>query len=669
MKTSYEQCSEILTRIRKITITHAWGEIDDADTSLLEFALAARIFLEVDLLEHHSLKDSHFRRLLYNIKRIEVTEYFKAWKSLKGDVISYFNGLQRCSLTDYRSFKRCVDPTIPKWIVESIHPFFLTDDSVVVKFRKMLQWVSFDERCNFRSLDYKSQMIDDYIAQEEELRSFYYDDLTLSELNEIMVTWLRDFSLWSEPPKPRHGPGAVADRKGRLSALKKTQSMVFDEEFVIATVDAFGPTDETWVFPKYHDDVVDWKTCDLVVVPKNALTGRTISKEPIALQWVQQAVRDVIYNFVDNNPRLATCFGDQTQSRLLCLRGSIDGSYATIDQSAASDWISAYAVHRIFSDTPLHDVLDSCRSTRCRLTEDLTINLHKYAPMGSSLCFPVMDLVMLACCELAVRRTADTYGRRRTPYTVYGDDVVIRWEYVPEFLNISQSIGLKINKNKSYYDVTYDRRGQYREACGIEAFSGADITPMRLSRRMVSPLLVRHYTERIRTKSGKIRFRPLPEYWPGFIELMNSCYLYNYRTLRNFLNILFRSEGSLKTLKRTPQYYLFARVDYSDYCKGKPCPSPYIIVDDGTASNYHCDQCRNKDQQYNYLRVKGVSTQTKNTRNNWETSNEGLFLWQHAMERKLTTSAWHDEWTSPVGDGFWRESRPVITWLEYRFLD
>jgi hypothetical protein len=318
--------------------------------------------------------------------------------------------------------------------------------------------------------------------------------------------------------------------------------------------------------PEYPGQFVN----QIIFVPKNALTRRTISAEPAWLSWLQQAVKELMFSYVETHPKMYTWFSNQEYSRELALKGSIDGSYATIDFSSASDSITVPLVSTLYARTPLRDVLLEVRSRQAKLPDGRVVPLTKYAPMGSATCFATMDIIFLSICERAVRLSLGRTGQKGD-YTVYGDDVIIRSDCVDAFKEITYELHLQINEDKSYeYPSGY---GVYRESCGIEAYGGVDVTPVRYS-RFQDPV---------------IASAPLSStYWASTVDLMNRLYLTGLYKTRSVITqiIKFNVTGRRAHKLSRKIWENILRIDAYDYQKGYDGPIA-IITPDGTATNYH----------------------------------------------------------------------------------
>jgi hypothetical protein len=429
---------------------------------------------------------------------------------------------------------------------------------------------------NLLSLDLTTQCCTDYLAFEDGYH--YQEPPHLAVLRRVAKDMFGDFRLTDYPFRPSHGNGASREvRRAVSSSWTKNRSMRYDGDIV--------------TYLRYRCPGTDWRrllfspykgldrTCELVCVPKSTVKNRTISKEPTTLQYLQQDVRKALDDYFCSHPELQIDLHDQSFSRHLAVEGSATGSYATVDLSNASDSVSARLVEDIFDGLPLLYPLMATRSRYCDVKSndgsvDRRIELKKFAPMGSSTCFPVETMIFTIICEAGVRLTT---GRRSRGlcYRVYGDDIVIRTEYSQAVVSLLEECGFAVNHSKSF-GVGGGESHHFREACGVEAVDGVDITPLRLSRRLVS--LSRNDSDR---QAGL---------GVGIVDLYNRLYLHKFWTTRRVLSYWLSSHWWYRRL---------LRISISDYAEasraveaGKPVPirlaSPYIITDDATDTQFAC---------------------------------------------------------------------------------
>jgi len=270
---------------------------------------------------------------------------------------------------------------------------------------------------------------------------------------------------------PRHGPGAVATKQKLWEKFRWRN--------VSSNITRTYPLDEYFYSSLGHvcDATSSIKTmldrdlpARVILVPKDSRGPRLISCEPVDYQWIQQGLGSAIVDWLEVNPltKWNINFTNQESNQFGALLGSKTGKYATLDLKEASDRISLGLVQLLFP-THLYKCLESCRSSSTELPSGKILKLKKFAPMGSSLCFPI-----LATCIWAILSAAapDDYTRERI--LVYGDDVIVPTAFAADAMSRLESFGLLVNRDKSCTS------GFFRESCGTDAFKGVNVTPVRI---------------------------------------------------------------------------------------------------------------------------------------------------------------------------------------------
>jgi len=269
---------------------------------------------------------------------------------------------------------------------------------------------------------------------------------------------------------PRHGPGAVADRHKLWDKYRWTN--------VCSKITELYPLDAYFFASLGHfcDRLSALKRIEqkdlaarVVLVPKDSRGPRLISCEPVANQWVQQGIMRSLVQHIEtlDLTRFNVFFTDQTPNQRGALLGSEMGRYATLDLNEASDRVSLDLVRLLF---PPHvvDVLEAVRSSSTELPDGRIVKLHKHAPMGSALCFPILALTVWSILTAAAPDADTSDG-----VLVYGDDVIVPAAFAADAIEQLESFGLKVNRDKSC------TKGHFRESCGMDAFKGVPVTPLR----------------------------------------------------------------------------------------------------------------------------------------------------------------------------------------------
>ena len=285
----------------------------------------------------------------------------------------------------------------------------------------------------------------------------------------------------------RHGPGAISEVTGPSNKYCwKDWPDRLESEFPIA--DYGFHSFSSWAGSSFtiRQDLGSARIPShsrMVAVPKSYSKPRLIAAEPSAHQWCQQSIwryfkRRTKASWINEFVR----FGDQTLNQLLCVRGSMDGSLATVDLSAASDRVSCHFVGQLFRGNP--GLLRALRASRTHwVKQNLTrklpefSELRKFSTMGNACTFPVESIGFL-CVALAsvvttrkLRPTPRNIYRLAGEVAVFGDDIVIPNDSRELFVKALEVLHFKVNSAKSFWT------GRFRESCGIDSFGGVVVTP------------------------------------------------------------------------------------------------------------------------------------------------------------------------------------------------
>lgn len=277
---------------------------------------------------------------------------------------------------------------------------------------------------------------------------------------------------------PRHGPGAVStgEKPWEKSVFKRFYHAV-NRCYPYLRYFMVGRETELKDRLEWYNGLERMSSAEakVVLVPKDSRGPRLISCEPLELQWIQQGLGRKMMDWAERKSDLRINFRDQGVNQRLALESSISLEFSTLDLKDASDRVSVELVRRLFQHTGLFRYFDATRSTATRLPDGRLIQLSKFAPMGSALCFPVEAVCFYALCVAAVARQlgGPTRNSERRVY-VYGDDLVVPTECAPSVIAALESVRLKVNSSKCCI------QGPFRESCGVDAFKGVSVTPVRL---------------------------------------------------------------------------------------------------------------------------------------------------------------------------------------------
>lgn len=214
-------------------------------------------------------------------------------------------------------------------------------------------------------------------------------------------------------------------------------------------------------------------TSRAIAVPKSVKKRRVITCEPTFATMASQRLRSALIRYA-KEADLQICLETQSLNRQLALAGSANGSFATIDLHAASDSVTIQLVRKLFGRTSLLPYLEDARVSCCEI-EGKSVTLQSYAGMGNAVTFILESIVFAVIVEYVRRRHFPNDGKL---YIVYGDDIVVPTKWAKRVMDTLEALGFVPNRLKSFYS-SYP----FRESCGIEAFSGHIVTPVRISRK------------------------------------------------------------------------------------------------------------------------------------------------------------------------------------------
>lgn len=280
---------------------------------------------------------------------------------------------------------------------------------------------------------------------------------------------------------PGHGPGAVAGGEQ------------LDEKWVFTT----HYNELHQLFP-YYDYFVVSKRSEIadrrhwykslcrrehgvsrfIQVPKDSRGPRNIAAEPLEYMWLELGLSRKLVSHIESHrdTRGRVNFTDQSINGRLALESSQTREWATLDLRDASDRVSTALVREVFSRTPdLGQRLLALRTPATLLPNGEVLPLRTHATMGNALCFPTMSIILWALAVAAI----STHENMRSPWHavglvyVYGDDVIVKSVHRDAVTKVFQSVGLAVNEAKSF------SKGFFRESCGVDAFKGVNVTPIR----------------------------------------------------------------------------------------------------------------------------------------------------------------------------------------------
>jgi hypothetical protein len=316
---------------------------------------------------------------------------------------------------------------------------------------------------------------DDLIALRAILKRLYHVDLIEGHLG-------------------KHGPGSTASGAKSIKDKELGFFPTLQSEQIVDRQPAWVP----------YIRRMRMSSAVLKAVAKDIGALRTITMEEAVMQYAQQCIKLQMYRNIENDVVWASQFikfSSQESSRRLALRGSRYSRSSlkpcTYDLSKASDTVSVDLVINTFPSSLLHELMCS-RTWDVQTSSHGVVEIDMFAGMGSAVTFPVQSLLFIAISILGVfralekQRTSDEISsvdcieeylnaidephisKYLKIVRVYGDDIIVPELAAQEVGELLTRLGLTVNKDKSF---TNDYA--FREACGIFAYAGVDITPAR----------------------------------------------------------------------------------------------------------------------------------------------------------------------------------------------
>jgi hypothetical protein len=213
-------------------------------------------------------------------------------------------------------------------------------------------------------------------------------------------------------------------------------------------------------------------------VPKNDSESRSICVEPALNMFVQLGLKDVMQR------RLKQLWGinlevQQFLNRDLARKGSLDGSFSTIDLSSASDSISIKMLKWALPSDFFRWLWD-LRCSKSRLPDGRLVELQMISTMGNGFTFPLQTILFTAAVLAAfkVDGLAPIFPNAVDPgsFGVNGDDIVVPARIFLKVQRLLHLLGFRVNEAKTFAE------GPFRESCGGDYFHGRNLRGVYLKR-------------------------------------------------------------------------------------------------------------------------------------------------------------------------------------------
>lgn len=178
-------------------------------------------------------------------------------------------------------------------------------------------------------------------------------------------------------------------------------------------------------------------------VPKNNDTDRPINIEPFGNILVQSSIGLEVKGVLKSYFNVALDEVPDIHRRRIT---NLDD--ATIDLKSASDRISI-DLCRFLLPKRIFTRLMLARSPFVLGLDGMFMPTNKISSMGNGFTFELMSLILTA-----ISRVLDDKS------SVFGDDIIISSDKAERLIELLESVGMKVNRDKSFID------GDFRESCG-----------------------------------------------------------------------------------------------------------------------------------------------------------------------------------------------------------
>lgn len=202
--------------------------------------------------------------------------------------------------------------------------------------------------------------------------------------------------------------------------------------------------------------------------PKNAEISRTCCTEANLNMLIQKSIGAFL------EYRLAKHFGINLSvqpafNQELARKGSIDGSFGTIDLASASDSISWQLMLRSLEDGFLKATLRMSRSESAVLPDGSEVVLNMISTMGNGFTFPLQTVIFASAVRACYQLMGLSCRSPQHEFAVFGDDIIVRREAYVFVTKMLTKLGFEVNEGKSF------NSGPFRESCGHDYFLGVNI--------------------------------------------------------------------------------------------------------------------------------------------------------------------------------------------------
>lgn len=278
-----------------------------------------------------------------------------------------------------------------------------------------------------------------------------------------------DWTFFECVNRGRTGPGSSVGCSARTDFFTKmfNSNLTYTDEFLLRYYNS--SISDTWLSgeriraSRHGSKRVEGST--ISSVPKDDQKRRTICTEPTLNMFFQLGLKEIIEAVLRDVHNLDVTKQPEI-NKLLARQGSIDGSFATIDLSDASDSISLELVKALLPND-LYNLVMKMRSSKAKVKGQY-VDLPMVSTMGNGFTFALMTLIF-SCLVRSVYNMHGIHPKCGRNYTVFGDDIIVVSDMYPHVISALEDLGFIPNVNKSFAE------GPFRESCGGDYHLGFDV--------------------------------------------------------------------------------------------------------------------------------------------------------------------------------------------------
>jgi len=208
----------------------------------------------------------------------------------------------------------------------------------------------------------------------------------------------------------------------------------------------------------------------LSFVPKTFEVSRSICTEPLLNMFFQKGLGAVLEDMLRRRFRI-NLSSQPVLNRSLARVGSLNGDFATIDLSSASDSISRSLVSLIFPPYFVR-LIDRYRSPNVIFPDGTSDELFMVSSMGNAFTFPLQTMIfasIVTSCYRVLGIQPQYTPQGPENFAVFGDDIIVRKDAYHFVVRCLSLFGFVVNEEKSF------NNGFFRESCGGDFYKGHDV--------------------------------------------------------------------------------------------------------------------------------------------------------------------------------------------------